>query len=474
MFLSFLLPFPARGQGASYLWVLYKQITHMTPREIAFVGSAEYFLCPQDFVRSGRWDISEQSREYAGFCVPTLDELNRYTRYQLPGNLFAAWQAIDPDVDQVMRHILTERCEALEGALRQVLVEAAGAHDVEAILSWCNVPSLAAVAAELGLPVIHTELGPLRAPCYHRTAYFDSSGVNGNTEAHRRFERLQARWEANEIPLLSTQELRGLFVADPALREPLPNPDFAIGLPLQVENDTNIIAFANGWSNERLIAAANAIYGRERTLLRRHPGGLRDYPDEQASIDRSTTSIAFVNRCARIATINSSVGLEALLFDRETVFLGDNPCAFAALSGLDQSASDRSQADRLPALNFLLFGYLIPYEFLFDSAYLRWRLSGPSEIEIYRFHLGYVRQRQQSIVEGPRFSGADLRLADRGLIKFWQMQARALENQAHAQEKRADALNQQCAWLGKALEETHNSWSWRLTSPLRWARRKCG
>ncbi|HRD87279.1 MAG TPA: hypothetical protein PK752_03320 [Accumulibacter sp.] len=473
MFLSFLLPFAARGQEASYLWVLYKQITHMTPQEVAFVGSAEYFLSPEEFVRSERWDISAHSRDYAGFHIPTLDELSRYTRYQLPDNLFATWQAIDPDVDRVMQRILTERCTKLETALREVLVEATAVHQIEALFSWCNVPSLAAIAAEFDLPVVHAELGPLRAPCYHWTAYFDFSGVNGNTEAQRRFERFQANREADEPPLLSTQEMRSLLVINPALREPMPDPDFAIGLPLQVENDTNIIAFANGWSNDRLIAAASAIYGRDMTLLRKHPGGLRDYSDEQASIDRSTNSIDFINRCARIATINSSVGLEALLFDRETVFLGDNPCAFAALNSLDQLATDRSQGNRLPALNFLLFGYLIPYEFLFDPDYLRWRLSGPSEIEIYRFHLGYVKQRQRSIAEGPRLGAAELCLVDRGLFKFWQMQARALGRRADALEGRADALERQCASLGKTLENTQNSWSWRLTSPLRWIRQAC-
>lgn len=37
------------------------------------------------------------------------------------------------------------------------------------------------------IPVINLELGPLRSPTYLFTGYFDFSGVNGNTEAEKRY-----------------------------------------------------------------------------------------------------------------------------------------------------------------------------------------------------------------------------------------------------------------------------------------------
>ncbi|EXI78677.1 MAG: Capsule polysaccharide biosynthesis protein [Candidatus Accumulibacter appositus] len=465
MFLSFLLPFPARGLNATYLCVLYKQITHFTPQEIAFVGSAEYFSAPEDFVRSGRVDASRQSEEYFKFRVPSCDEMERYTVYRLSDDLFESWQAITPDVDQMMRRILTERCEQLEVALRGVLIEASRDHPFEAILTWCNVPSLSVVAAEFALPVIHAELGPLREPWYQWTAYFDFSGVNGRTESRRRFKSFELSRQKEAVPLLSTRELRELFVIEPAQREPRSDPEFDIGLPLQVENDTNIIAFANGWTNDQLIAAASAIYGRGKTLIRRHPGGLRDYTGVAAQVDKSLNSIAFIQRCARVATINSSVGLESLLFDRETIILGDNPCAFAALDRLDGQANATPRPDRLQALNFLLFGYLVPYEFLFDRDYLRWRLSEPSETEIYLFHLEYVQERQRSIQEGPRFRASNHPLRNRGLLAFWRMRAGTLEH-------RVTTLRGEYAAVGQALQETYNSLSWRLTKPLRWLHQK--
>ena len=34
-------------------------------------------------------------------------------------------------------------------------------------------------------------------------------------------------------------------------------------------------------------------------------------------------------------------------------------------------------------LNWIVFGYLIPFELVFDPDYCRWRLTDPSETEIY-------------------------------------------------------------------------------------------
>ena len=40
-------------------------------------------------------------------------------------------------------------------------------------------------------------------------------------------------------------------------------------------------------------------------------------------------------------------------------------------------------------MSFIAFGFLIPFEFLNNPEYLLWRLSKPSEKEIYLYHLYY-------------------------------------------------------------------------------------
>ncbi len=474
MFLSYLLSFPARGQQALYLWVLYKQIAHFTPQEVAFIGSAAYFRPPEEYERLGRRDISPEAQETNAFDIPSCDQLERYTRYLVPDDVFAQWQTGEPNADRVMCRILTERCKPLEGVLRRVLGEATMNHDIEAVLTWCNTPSLSVVAAEFGLTVVHHELGPLRGPCYHWTAYFDRSGVNGNTESAYRYRRFLLEIGSDDVPVLATHQLRDLFVINRSPPEPPDKAEFAIGVPLQVENDTNIIAYANGWSNERLIEAIGAIYGRDRILIRKHPGGLCDYSNVGAQVDHSAHSVAFIRRCARMATINSSIGLESLLFDRETTILGDSPFRFAAQQHLTPVAEGEASINSLQALNFLLFGYLIPYELLFDPAYLRWRLCAPGELAIYRFHLDYVRKRRRFLDEGARFRQVDLGLAERGLLTFWQTNMQRMTHRLAALELQLEQSVEGHAHLGRTLDKTLASWSWRLTAPLRWVHQKAG
>ncbi|HMV06007.1 MAG TPA: hypothetical protein PKA30_10715 [Accumulibacter sp.] len=472
MFLSYLLPFPARGQPALYLWVLYKQIAHFTPQEIAFIGSAAYFRSPEEYQRSARRDISTESQEIYGFRIPAQAELDLYTRYVMPDDVFFDWQALEPTADGVMRRILSERCPQFESALRRVLDESTCEYEVEAVLTWCNMPSLSAVAAEYGLPVVHGELGPLRGPCYHWTAYFDRSGVNGNTESAQRYERFLRETDSADVPVLGTQELRDLLVVTRSVAAPASGHDFEMGVALQVENDSNIIAYANGWSNERLIAAVASAYGDNNILVRKHPGGLHDYGQVCANVDQSANSIEFIRRCAGIATINSSVGLEALLFDRHSIILGDSPFRFAAQGHLGAAPANRTSADHLRALNFLLFGYLVPYEFVFDPGYLRWRLSEPSELAIYQFHLDYVRQRRHCIDDGARFRPLGLGLTERGLMSFWQSKTHSMCYRIAALRLQLDEMSERHAVVERTLGNTLASWSWRLTAPLRWIHRR--
>ncbi|MBL8401382.1 MULTISPECIES: GT99 family glycosyltransferase N-terminal domain-containing protein [Candidatus Accumulibacter] len=467
MFASFLPPFGARSSIAPYLWVLYKQITHLAPNEVVFIGTPGYFQNPSNFDVAQNWDISHHSREYAGFDIPTYEQLDAYRRFLLPDKLFAEQEHHGLSPHEVMRQMLTTRIAELEISLRPILAGLKHTDNIEAVFTWCNVPSLTAVAADLGIPVIHNELGALRAPCYQWTAYFDFQGVNGATEATSRFGQFQAEHAEQRVPILSKGEILTLVLIDPGMLESTTPPEMAIGLPLQVEDDTNIIAFSNGWNNQRLIDEANALHGHDNILIRHHPGGLKSYPDTSGLIDKSSSSIAFIRRCRQIATINSSIGLEALLWDVDTRILGDSPIAIAASKSMGPDACPPFPGEQLLALNFLVFGYLIPYEFLYNPDYIRWRLGRPTEAAIFAFHLTYWRMKQRLLAERFRFRSGNDNLNNSGLLSSrllhdYQLSQRIRELTAQVEmlEARTHAIEETC-------ERMRLSLSWRLTSPLR-------
>jgi hypothetical protein len=452
LFVSFLPPFGTRKMAAPYLWVLYKQISHFSPDEVVFIGTEEYFQDPAIFIASGRKDISQQAQEYCEFRIPSYGDMMKYRRYFIQTDTFQDFEVEGLSNIEIVSQLMTNRFEKFEKEITRILNLLIGQNTVEALLTWCNIMSLSAVAASKDIPVIHNELGAFRKPCYHATAYFDFKGVNGNTEAAFRFNRFLNETTKHSVPILSKEELRALYLLKPVDVESKLQA-FEIGIPLQVEDDTNIIAFSQGWDNQLLIKNVSAIYGRKRTLIRRHPAGLYKYDETHGVMDNSPDSISFLHRCKRIATINSSVGLEAMLFDHETYILGDSPFAFAAENKLGSLSSTPNLERRLLILNFLLFGYLIPYEYLYEPEYFRWRLGRPPETEIYEFNLRYFRERDLLIQnrDHHRFLKDTQSLI--GLLKF--------------QMRKQNEYTWRIADLENCIRNMQNTLSWRLTEPLR-------
>ena len=91
--------------------------------------------------------------------------------------------------------------------------------------------------------------------------------------------------------------------------------------------------------------------------------------------DKSPSSLSFIYKCQTIHTINSSVGLETLLQSRKAVAYGD--CPYRFITKLENAD------ERLLALNFFVFCYLIPYAMMYDAEYYQWLLQEQEEIKIF-------------------------------------------------------------------------------------------
>jgi capsule polysaccharide modification protein KpsS len=147
---------------------------------------------------------------------------------------------------------------------------------------------------------------------------------------------------------------------------------------LQVEDDSNLIAFGNGFDNQSLLVHAQLNHSRQRRLVRTHPGSQFALRPGPYVVDESPNSIEFIQRCRRLLTINSSVGLEALLLDVSVKTLGD--CSYRHVA----EAEAHEQSGRLA---HYLFAYLVPMDLIFSPAYLRFRLANPGEDQIVLRHI---------------------------------------------------------------------------------------
>jgi hypothetical protein len=375
MIAVYLLPFPVRAVKAPYLWVFYKMLTAFD-EEILFLIGKDYLVDPSTFGAEGRWELGKAAHDAYGYRTPAAKDMARHTLKVLPDSLFEDMLAAClGNPVEVFRKMLSQRIPALEQVIESALSEAAAdGKQIEAFLTWCNCPSLSAVAAARGLAVVHLEVGPLRAPEYRPTAYVDFSGVNGDTEAAQRYFALGSdRIKLNADALLS------FFYRGERL--PPMSPSDTTGVALQVEDDSNLVAYGNGFDNQSTIVHARFFFESAGPIrVRGHPGSVFWIKQGQGfEPDDSRNSIEFIRRCTRVVTINSSVGLEAILMGIPVRSLGE--CSYKFI--LDERHPD----EVVSRLAYYLFGYLVPRELLFDLRYLRFRIGKPTEAQIVARHV---------------------------------------------------------------------------------------
>ncbi|AHX16081.1 hypothetical protein CH75_24130 [Dyella jiangningensis] len=369
MFVSFLLPVVDRGAGPLYHWVMLAQMARFPPGDIVFLADEAYF--DESAVPFGQ----NLSVGGVSFVCPDKDTFDRHNKITLSSASLAPIYERFGNHLEVFREVLTHSVPSLvreiQGALSDIDIKC-----IEAFLTWCNVPSLSEVARELEVSIIHNEIGPLRGGLYVDTAYFDFLGVNGHTAT--------ARWESTEelaaevagVELLSSEQLRGLLVANRARVESVasvePAQRYKLGVALQVQDDSNAIAFGHGWTDLKLLYEAISHYPPEDVLVRSHPLARLIYRGGLGIADDSPDSLEFLNRVDRVLSVNSSLLAEAALW--EVPFQAKGDCPFSCLAE-DAPGGRALGEDRCVWLNAFFLGYLIPAKLLFDPEYYRWRLA---------------------------------------------------------------------------------------------------
>jgi GT2 family glycosyltransferase len=372
MIAAFLLPFPLRGYRAPYLWVYYRLLSSFGERML-FIASEDYTREPEYWRAQNRWETQAGNADRLHYRIPTREVMAAHEYGFLSEAVYETLLAESGgNPIAAFRRLVSERVPCLDAAFAEILSQPS-AKWIEAILTWCNCPSLSAAAEEKGIPVAHLEVGPLRWPQYRPTAYFDFSGVNGNTEAGRRFLDSGFRPGAG----VDTEALRRFFSREGAGKAA--EAEFRLGVALQVEDDSNLLAFGHGFDNQSLLVYAHLHRAEGSVLVRGHPGSLFALKPDWYTVDDSADSVAFIRRCERILTINSSVGLEAMLMGKPVEVLGDCAHRFIAEAG--------DEPERLARLAFYLFAYLVPMQLIFDPGYLRFRLGRPMEFDIVTRHL---------------------------------------------------------------------------------------
>lgn len=380
MFISFLPPFSAYYPKSAYNWIFHKQVQEIPEKEILYLLTSDYLK----FQDSKFLEMNSEKIPLLQKII--IDELFS----ELPQSNNFVWDKLK-----------TERWIPLESFLSSVFEEIAREEKIEAIFLWHECPSLEKIAETFHIPIIYNELGPLREPVYQTTIYFDFSGIHRKSEFSERltcfleeFKNFSERlfWKKEEIIRLFVSP-QFLFNVEKDMKNTLLNYEIGVALQAQDSHSNGVYGeISNSSFLEKILKKSEK---NSRILSRLHPLDFSDYSDEfLGEKDDSKFAYQFILKCQSIATINSNVAVEALLYNKPVYFENFHLVKFFGVSDLDELGVHEDQNDIF--LNFLFFNYLIPYELIYNLEYYRWRLSKPSEREIYEYHQPFYFKRTVS------------------------------------------------------------------------------
>jgi hypothetical protein len=395
MLLCYLNPLPVKAHPWLFAWVRCAAIKRIAPGEVGFIG-APWQLRPPSEGRYPDW----VHREVGGISDVGWKEA---LKIEVPAELCAQIADSQETPLDLLRTQALHGFQAYRDWLFEQLLRLRKRHHIEAIVTHMNCKSLDDVAGYLRIPVIHEESGNLREPAFQfSTRLFDFRGANGNSEFEQRF---LAR---GELAGPSRASIIDRYATAATKAEMRAEPEFEVGVALQVEDDSNVLVYSNGWDNLRLIYKARQVFPDNRILVRSHPLSLFALGDLQqrglAVVDRSRTAMEFISRCKRILTINSSVAFEAIAAGKPTYILGESPLASMAYRHFDRRVRDqmREIPQLAERLEFYALNYLMPMRLWLNPDYYRFRLRAPSEAEIRSRHLEAIEMSCRRAKEGGR------------------------------------------------------------------------
>ncbi len=385
MYLINLYPHFAKNNPVLYSWIGPIAVKLLGSENVILIGNS-LTLLPPSKQHHGPW-ISDQVKECSD------EEWNKAKKICIPECYLTNWY--DESLDGL--NYFSNTISKVNSEIYSYLINEIKnlKFNIKASISLVNDKTFDACCKDSGIKTIYIEGGPIRLPDFpFGTYYFDQNGVNGANGFNSIFE--SSRNIFNDHDLIGIDEIKKNLFKEKTVENNLPVlKNYEIGVALQVEDDSNLICYSNGYDNLKILFKALWVFPKEDILIREHPKSHFALKSEVfGKIDKSKNASEFIIKCKRILTINSSIAFEALVLGKEVYVFGDSPLNIATNNKIDRHfAHVESEINLKLFLNVFLFCYLIPDWFFLNKDYFDWRLSNPSLKDIFYKNLQSMRDR---------------------------------------------------------------------------------
>ncbi len=398
-----------------YSWFFFKSVSMVKKNGWPIIAQEQYFNTPlSGYIKAGIRNAYDKPviDEHFWYDVPKKNDLRALAKYPIREEITDRLIEETGSYNDAFIELLRKPYEPLVNEIKGFIKDIKSKYNepVEAICTLCHIPSLSAAAESFGIPVVHYELGPFREPVYLKTAYYDLQSPSGGNTVEIRYKEFLKEMK-NDSRLLSGKEILALLL-DPANIELInrygERPSIKYGAALGYAI-TELFLAQTGFNDGELLYRMTKAYGRNNVRFRTHPSdpygaSYKKYADCRDT--ESKTVIDFILACEEVFSVGSNVCIEAMFWGRRTHVMVKTPPYYGAA----HSVEERAKPAEKEYLNFFAFNYLTPYRFMMDPEYIRWRLTNPTEKEIFEKHMS-VHLKNKGLDESVLAQSSSKRLA---------------------------------------------------------------
>lgn len=376
--------------------------------------------------------------------------------------------------------------ELIESKL-QLLEEQFG--KIDAILSWVWFPSLDYCAKKRGITVIAQEFSAVRGMSpYHETmGYFNFDRRHDSKQIEKSYCEFCP--DIKKQLVFSRRELLALLLDRDNLDviNRLDEATYEFGIDISMERDAFFHIYSKH-SEKQILQEFSDLVLPSNVLARFHPiCRPANIESEIYDIDDSPNATEWILKCKRIVSVVSNIAFDAILLGRVSYSICENmPYYFNNMQ--DFKWVEDSPAD-VGYLNFIVFGYYVPWKLMFDPEYIKWRLTNPGITEIYQYNMEYFLKSNslnyEELLKMPpvhrmeAILKAKHKLDGQEIIQYVERvekipYSELIENLANLEDRVSSLENEKKQMvqhihnLQIERENILNSTSWKITKPIRY------
>lgn len=461
-----------------FLWVFYKYMEFALANGYPIIAEDVFFEKPSVYEQRGEYPFRDMVNDYNvvhEFKKPTDDDMAKLKKVVITSEEKEKLIAGFDTKLEAYKSFLAKDDKAFEKmALKKVETVEKKYGKIDAIIMWPWFKGLENVCKKKKIKAICLENTTFRQQSAYQIKLNYFQFYNKYDDSNMDQAYLNFISANKDMKYLNRKELLGMFFTKESLaylNQLNDSPKYEFGI--SIGPDWAPMAAANcEIEDKEVLAKVSKLVDKEAISLRIHPATIkRDDYKKDYQVDSSKNSLEWILKCRRIVSVGSNLTFEAMLLGKTAYNIGNNfPYRLGSINHLDYV--DEKVCD-IQYLNYLIFGYYVPYDLIFDDKYIKWRLTEPSEKEIFEYNQNYLFKKY-----GIKKNIFKLSSKDR-LIELISKTKNLTKEEIQTLLDDHHCLADENTFLKNALAEEHlkylgvvNSKSWKVTEPLRWISRK--